>query len=108
METQFNYPTIKVTPAIHEQLFNELKTKKRFFTAVFIKKTTGKMRVMTCKYGVKKHVNGKGLKYEPLNYGLNTVWEPKSFDPENGDKGYRSLNLNTLSHINYAEKTYQF
>jgi hypothetical protein len=109
-KTTFTYPTIKVTPAIHEQLFHELRTKKRFFTAVFVKKTgEQELRVYSpCKFGVKKYVNGKGLKFEPRKYGLTMVWVPACVDLENGDKGWRSLNLNTLMLIKYAGKTYQF
>ena len=104
----YNYPTIKVTPAIQEQLLTKLRETKHFFVAVFVKKTNGEIREMTCKFGVKKHVNGKGLKYRPIDKGLLTVWDPSKIDLENGDKGYRSLNLNTLMLIHYAGNTYQF
>jgi len=104
----YNYPTIKVTPAIQEQLLTKLRETKHFFVAVFVKKTNGAIREMNCKFGVRKHVTGKGLKYKPLDYGLLTVWDPSKIDPEKNDKGYRSLNLNSLMLIHYAGKTYQF
>ena len=100
-KTTFNYPTIKVTPAIQMQLFNELKKTGRFFKAVFIKKTNNELRIMICRFGVKKHVNGKGMKYDPLSKGLLPVWDTEK-------NAYRMLNLNSLMTIHYAEKTYQF
>ncbi len=108
MKKTYPYPTVKVTPAIQEQLLTKLRRTKHFFAAVFIKKTDGTIRVMNCKFGVRKHVNGKGMKYKPLDYGLLTVWDPSKVDPEKNDKGYRSLNLNTLMLIKYAGVTYQF
>jgi hypothetical protein len=56
---------------------------------------------MVCRFGVKKHVNGKGLKYDPLERGLLPVWDSEKLD-------YRMLNLNTLIAIQYQEKTYKF
>jgi len=97
----YSYPTIKVTPAIQMQLFKQLRVSGHFFKAVFIKKTNQEMRTMICRFGVKKHVNGKGLKFDPLSKGYLPVWDTEKL-------GYRMLNLNTLLLIHYAEKTYQF
>lgn len=97
----FNYETVKVTPAIHERLFRDLKETGQFFTAVFIKKTTNELRLMVCRFGVKKHVNGGGLKYNAKDMGYLPVWDSEK-------KDYRMLNLNSLLLIHYAKKTYQF
>lgn len=97
----YPYPTVKVNAAIMVQLFAELRKTGHFFTAVFIKKTNGELREMTCRFGVKKHVNGKGLKFDPVSKGYFPVWDSVK-------KDYRMLNLNTLLFINYAGKSYQF
>ena len=102
METRiYPYPTVKVNAAIQVQLFNKLRETGHFFTAVFIKKTNGELREMTCRFGVKKHVNGKGLKFDPVALGYFPVWDSVKQD-------YRMLNLNTLSYIKYAGTTYQW
>ena len=100
-KTTFNYPTIKVTPAIQMQLFKQLRESGHFFKAAFIKKTNNELRIMVCRFGVKKHVNGKGLKFDPLSKGLLPVWDSEKM-------AYRMLNLNSLMTIHYAGDTYQF
>ena len=97
----YPYPTIKTTAAVQMQLFNELKKTGRFFKAVFIKKTNGEIREMVCRFGVKKHVNGKGLRFDPLSKGCLPVWDTEK-------NAYRMINLNTLMLIHYAGKSYQF
>lgn len=100
-EKTYPYPTIKTTAAIQMQLFNELRKTGHFFKAVFIKKTNNQIREMVCRFGVKKHVNGKGLKYDPLSKGYLPVWDSEKQD-------YRMINLNTLMLIHYGGKSYQF
>ena len=67
------------------------KTNGKFFSAVFTKKN-GDIRLMTCRLGVKKGVKGVGLKFEPQDKGLMTV-----FDIHAG--GYRFINLKTLERL---------
>ncbi|MHA2181649.1 MAG: hypothetical protein ACXAAH_09525 [Promethearchaeota archaeon] len=100
-KTTFPDPIIKVTPAIQMQLFKQLRESGSFFKALFIKKTNNELRIMICRFGVKKHVNGKGLKYDPLERGYLPVWDSEKLD-------YRMLNLNTLIAIQFQEKTYKF
>ncbi len=63
----------------------------RIFSATFTKKD-GSLRKILCKLGVKKHLKGgkKGYDSEALNY--LTVYSLDS-------RGYRTLNLNTLTQI---------
>ena len=56
-----------------------------FFTVTFIKKD-GSTRVMNGRLGVKKHLKGGTLKYDPVEKQLITV-----FDQQSG--GYRSINI---------------
>jgi hypothetical protein len=73
---------------------NEInRTKGKFFTVVFTKKD-GTTRQMTCRIGVKKGVNGNGLKFEPKEKGLRVVW---SADAE----GYRMINLATVKQFKF-------
>ena len=73
------------------------RTNGKFFTIKFIKKD-GTLRKMTCRTGVSKGVNGKGLSFEPKEKGLKVVW---STDAE----GYRMINLAQVTEITFDGKT---
>ncbi len=68
------------------------RSKGRIFSVAFIKRTTGDLRVMTCRKSVKKGVNGKGLKFDPLKKSLMTVFDMHK-------AAWRSININTLQAI---------
>lgn len=73
------------------------RTNGKFFTVKFIKKD-GTLRKMTCRTGVNKGVNGKGLAFEPKEKGLKVVW---STDAE----GYRMINLAQVKEITFNGTT---
>jgi len=62
------------------------KSKGKFFTVVFTKRTTGEVRKMNCRTGVSKGVTGIGKAYDPEEKGLVTVWDTQA-------KNFRSINL---------------
>jgi len=66
----------------------------QIFTAEFIKKD-GSIRVMNCRTGVKKHLKGGKLAFNPADYKLLPVYDLKA-------KGYRFVNLKTLRKISYG------
>lgn len=68
-------------------------TKGRFFSVCFIKKD-GTERRMTARLGVRKGINGRGLKFKPEDRGLMVVW---ATDRNN----YRMINLNTISSVKF-------
>lgn len=70
--------------------------KGRFFSATFVKKN-GEVRKGTFRTGVRKHVNGRGLAFNPDDYNLAVVWEPRKCTPT--DKGYRMMNLETVQDM---------
>ena len=73
------------------------RTNGKFFTVKFIKKD-GTLRRMTCRIGVSKGVNGKGLDFDPKEKGLKVVW---STDAE----GYRMINLAQVKEITFNGTT---
>ena len=74
------------------EILNLLKDNKNLiFSVVFLKKN-GELRPMTCKLGVKKHLKGGILKYNPGEMNNLIV-----FDMQKDD--YRKINLDTLMHI---------
>jgi hypothetical protein len=70
------------------------------FTVTFIKRTTGKERVMNCRYGVKKHLKGGVKAYDPKKKGLVCV-----FDMQAG--GYRSIALESIRKIAMEGEVYE-
>jgi hypothetical protein len=64
----------------------------RFFTVEFVKRTTGELRVMTCRLGVSKGVTGKGMAFDPASRELLTVWDVKA-------QGHRMVNLRDLRSL---------
>jgi hypothetical protein len=68
------------------------RSRGRIFSVSFVKRTTGELRVMTCRKSVKKGVNGKGLKFDPLKKSLMTVFDMHK-------AAWRSVNINTLKAI---------
>lgn len=77
-----------------QEFKNEVKG--NFFRACFIKKD-GTMREITARFGVKKHLKGGELKYNPeaLNYII-------VFDVEK--EAYRTINMDKLIFLRYNGK----
>lgn len=81
------------------KLIREL-TGNCIFGATFTKKD-GSVRNMTCRLGVKKGTNGKGLNFDPLEKGLLPV-----FDMQAG--GFRMINLNTVTELRIKGEIHRF
>lgn len=67
-------------------------TNGRTFAVEFIKRTTGELRLMNCRTGVKKHLKGGTQPYDPKAYNLLTV-----FDMVSG--GYRTIPIDGITRI---------
>ena len=82
-----------------KQLINQ--SNGQIFSSVFIKKD-GRHRLMNCRTKVTKHLkkDAKPRPYEPSKYDLIPV-----FDMIN--KGYRSINLNTLQTLKINKSIYK-
>lgn len=74
------------------------ETNGRVFSVVFTKKD-GSERHMNCRTGVKKHLAGGELKFDPKSKGLFSIYDMQA-------KGYRFINLNTISGLQIAGETY--
>ena len=61
-------------------------------SVAFVKKSTGKVRHMVFRKGVKKHVNGKGLKYDPSKVGNMIVYDM-------GADGFRTIKLDNVQSL---------
>lgn len=74
------------------------KSNGKFFHAQFIKKNN-ELREMTCRLGVKKHLRGGELAYDPLAKKLLPVFDVVK-------KEYRMVNLETMQKLTIESETY--
>lgn len=79
-----------------EFLWNE--TEGRIFSAYFRKKN-GEMREMVCRRGVKAHLAGGSLRYDPKAKMVLPVFDMQKED-------YRMVNLRTLVSFNIGGETF--
>jgi len=73
-------------------------SKGRFFSITFIKKDKTERR-MTARTGVKKGVNGQGMKYNPMDYGMKSVYDMAKLD-------WRMINFKTATRLKIGKKDY--
>ena len=76
----------------------ELVGENNIFTVDFIKKD-GSLRKMNCRLGVKKHLKGGELKYNPTEKNLLPV-----FDMEK--QSYRMINVSTIKEVRYNHQNF--
>ena len=74
-------------------LEHRFKQTGRIFTVTFIKRTNGERRVMNARFGVKKHLKGGTLKYNPVEHRLIGC-----FDVTPG-KGYRMIATESITEL---------
>ena len=77
-----------------------LSAENTMFSVVFIKRTTGEVRRMLCRTGVRKYLSGGELKFIPIRRGLLSVYDMQS-------KGYRFINLETLISFKLGGTSYE-
>lgn len=84
----------------NEQLVSIIKdlAENTIFSVDFTKKD-GSARTMTCRLGVKKGTNGRGLNFDPVDKGLLPVWDMQK-------SGFRMINLNTLTELRIKGTVY--
>lgn len=72
----------------------------RFFTVVFVKRTTGETRTMNCRQRVRKHLKGGEAAYSFKEHGLVPVYDVQA-------EGYRSIPLESLTELRTGGVTYR-
>ena len=76
-----------------------VENKSNIFSVVFLKKD-GSIRRMLCRFGVKKHLKGGKLKFNPLERNLLVVFDMQK-------EAYRFINLDTLEKIRIKGREYE-
>lgn len=67
-------------------------TKGKFFRVVFIKRTTGEVRTMIARMGVRKHLKGGSPAYDFKEKGLIPVYDVQK-------RGYRSIPIEGIKSL---------
>lgn len=80
------------------KLLDELKTLGGIFNIKF-HKTNGELRSINARFGVRKGVNGKGLRYDPSERNNIIVYSMN-------DKGFRTINLDRIRTIKFNKQLY--
>lgn len=74
------------------------KSNGKIFSVKFLKKDNS-LRQMTCRLGVKKHLKGGELSFNPKEYDLIPVFDL-------GKNSYRMINLESLLELNIENQKY--
>jgi hypothetical protein len=77
------------------------QTQGRFFSVTFLKRETSEERTMLCRTGVRKFVTGTGLKFNPRERGLVSVWSADS-------QGYRFVPCESVTRLVINGQVYNF
>lgn len=81
-----------------EKLFDELRNSGKIFNVKFYK-ADGTKRSINARFGVRKGVNGKGLKYNPSERANIIVYSMN-------DDGFRTINYDRIYRIKYNGQEY--
>lgn len=89
------------------KLINDQKESGVFFNCLFIKRSTGELRTMTCRGGVQKYVKGIGMAYDPSSKGLIGVWEAGNSEGAKGSDAYRMISVEGIREIHAGGVKYK-
>lgn len=73
----------------------------KIFSVTFVKRTTGELRQMRCRMGVKKHLKGGSKAYDPKAKNLLSVFDMEA-------KGYRSIPVEAIRSLSIGGQTFNF
>ena len=91
---------IKMTAAqLTTLVLNLPYNESTIFSVTFIKRTTGELRKMVCRRGVKRHLAGGELKYKPKNLGLLSVYDMEK-------QAYRSTSCEAIQEVHLKGQHY--
>ena len=91
---------INISPTEAVEKIEAASRSGRVFGVRFIKRTTGEVRDMNCRGGVRRHLRGGEQAYDPKTHRLVTV-----FDMVKG--GYRSINCDSIIRIAVDGETFR-
>lgn len=72
----------------------------RVFRVTFVKRTTGEVRDLVGRLGVTKGVTGEGLKFNPADKALMTVYDFNK-------KAFRMINLEQIKEVQFKKRLFK-
>ena len=81
---------------------NILKAQRgKLFSVTFTARGTGEERTIVGRMGVRKGVNGHGMRYTPAKYDAITIWDNGNVPNAAGKKseGHKTVPLDTISEV---------
>jgi len=75
-------------------------TEGKIFRVSFIKRTTGELRHLNGRFGVRKGVKGVGMKYDPISKGLLPVYDIQK-------KEFRLINISGIREVEFQGTVYK-
>jgi len=88
-------------PAFNLCNLTALVSDGKTFTIEFIKRTTGELRTMNCRLGVKKFLRGGKMAYSPAEKQLLTVFDMQA-------KAHCTVPLKGIQRISVGGQTFHF
>ncbi len=92
---------LKVATGFNLRNLQNLVADGGIFHVEFIKRTTGELRKMQCRLGVKKHLKGGSKAYDSSAKNLLTVFDMQA-------KAYRSIPLEAIQRLTVGGQTFNF
>ena len=86
---------------VNRRNLRNLVSDGKIFSVDFIKRSTGELRTMTARMGVRKHLKGGNKAYNPSQHNLLTV-----FDMDK--RGYRSIPVEAIQRLSVGGQTFDF
>ena len=85
--------------SLEEAVIKIEESEGKIFSVVFKKRTTGEWRKLVGRLGVRKDINGTGLKYDPASRQLMTVYDMQN-------QGWRMINKNSITELQTKGESY--
>ena len=85
--------------SLEEAVIKIEESEGKIFSVVFKKRTTGEWRILVGRLGVRKDINGTGLKYDPASRQLMTVYDMQN-------QGWRMINKDSISELQTKGESY--
>ena len=85
--------------SLEEAVIKIEESEGKIFSVVFKKRTTGEWRKLVGRLGVRKDINGTGLKYDPASRQLMSVYDMQN-------QGWRMINKDSISELQTKGESY--
>lgn len=82
-----------------QEFYDRAQASNYIFHVKFVKRTTGELRKMLCRTGVKKGTVGGSMGYDPREHGLLPVYDMEA-------QGFRSIPIDALKQVSMEGKHY--